>query len=459
MAAAVSWPCHARRGAHDQLKRRGCCIDPATSRRATPASSRWRGGRGFRRCDRRAGQSRSRSALRTQPQTPTRAVSPSHCRAVPVIEIVRSSAQNAKVYQPGEPMFNFGSGRAAPIAVPAVELFVGSWPAGTRHVLRLKLIASTPYSLQARASFRRANGSFVHLPQTGQVDQQGAPSRLIDIAPRQAERTHEHSGPADSYAGPADQYAGPAHEYARSSHEHDRACPEARAEARAKSRSSATPSGQAGPVARTAAARSTARRRTSRHSDSPLDADCRPHARSGGGQWTVDAAAAGRLWDHGGGAGDGAGRAIAGAASPFREYPTGSVLVRRARAEPGIRPVRRFYWTDSERARGERGAVQRVRWSAARRPAAVGATAATGHTTVVAGHSATAGAIRNRALATTAAATTTAYVAAPAVGNATAANSTPTKPTAAGFTALGHARAANQTHAAGWPPANAACWR
>jgi hypothetical protein len=103
----------------------------------------------------------------------------------PNVEIVGASAPGAKLFQPGEPMFNFGTGRNAPIEARAVELFVNSWPAGARHELRLRVTATAPYSLQARASFRRGNGSFVHLPANGQADQQGAPTRLIDVTPRQ----------------------------------------------------------------------------------------------------------------------------------------------------------------------------------------------------------------------------------------------------------------------------------
>gem|GEM_PF-2694753 len=104
----------------------------------------------------------------------------------PNVEIVGASAPGAKLFQPGEQMFNFGAGRQAPIQVRAAELFVSSWPPGTRHELRLRLTAPGPYALQARASFRRSNGSFLHLPANGQPDQQGAPTRLLDMAPRQA---------------------------------------------------------------------------------------------------------------------------------------------------------------------------------------------------------------------------------------------------------------------------------
>lgn len=103
----------------------------------------------------------------------------------PNVEIVRASADGAKIYRPGDQMYNFQAGRATPISVEAVELFVSSWPTGTRHTLRLRVTSSSPYTVQARASFRRSDGSFVHLPAAGQADQQGAPTRLIDIVPRQ----------------------------------------------------------------------------------------------------------------------------------------------------------------------------------------------------------------------------------------------------------------------------------
>jgi hypothetical protein len=104
----------------------------------------------------------------------------------PNVEIVQASAPGARLYQPGESMYNFAAGRNAPIQVPVVELYLNSWPTGARHVLRLRLTATAPYTLQARASFRRANGSFLHLPSSGQPDQQGAPTRQVDVAPRQS---------------------------------------------------------------------------------------------------------------------------------------------------------------------------------------------------------------------------------------------------------------------------------
>jgi hypothetical protein len=103
----------------------------------------------------------------------------------PNVEIVNASAPGAKLYQPGESMFNFGTGGNAPISVRAVELFLASWPAGARHELRLRLTSNTPYTIQARASFRRSNGTFVHLPANGRPDQQGAPTRVLDVTPQQ----------------------------------------------------------------------------------------------------------------------------------------------------------------------------------------------------------------------------------------------------------------------------------
>jgi len=102
------------------------------------------------------------------------------------VEIAGASAQGAKIFQPGEQMYNFGAGRAMPIDTRAAELFVGSWPTGARHELRLRVTSAGPYSLLARASFRRSNGSFVHLPASGQPDQQGAPTRALNLTPRSA---------------------------------------------------------------------------------------------------------------------------------------------------------------------------------------------------------------------------------------------------------------------------------
>jgi hypothetical protein len=100
------------------------------------------------------------------------------------VEIVGASAPNPKLFRPGENMYNFSAGRQAAISTPAAELFVGSWPAGQRHELRLRLTSQAPYTLLARASFRRGNGSFVHLPPNGPPDQQGAPTRRQDVTPR-----------------------------------------------------------------------------------------------------------------------------------------------------------------------------------------------------------------------------------------------------------------------------------
>ena len=100
------------------------------------------------------------------------------------VEIVGASAPNPKVFRPGESMYNFGASQARPISTPAAELFVSSWPTGQRHELRLRLTSQTPYTLLARASFRRSDGSFLHLPTNGPPDQQGAPTRRQDVAPR-----------------------------------------------------------------------------------------------------------------------------------------------------------------------------------------------------------------------------------------------------------------------------------
>src|SRR5690606_2655970 len=84
-----------------------------------------------------------------------------------------------------EPMFNFSAGCNVPIRVRAVELYLSPWPTGVRHEIRLRVTASAPYTLQARASLRRTSGGFVHLPPSGPADQQGAPTRSIVVTPRQ----------------------------------------------------------------------------------------------------------------------------------------------------------------------------------------------------------------------------------------------------------------------------------
>jgi hypothetical protein len=100
----------------------------------------------------------------------------------PNLEIV-SETPNATVFQPGQAMYNFANGQQTPISTPAVELYLASWPGGSTQTLRLRLTPSQPFTVQARASFRGPNG-FIHLPGSGTPDQQGAPTRLIDIAPR-----------------------------------------------------------------------------------------------------------------------------------------------------------------------------------------------------------------------------------------------------------------------------------
>jgi hypothetical protein len=105
----------------------------------------------------------------------------------PSVEITGASTDGAKLYQPGEQMYNFGLGRAATIQNPAAELYVSSWPTGVRHELRLRVTASAPFSLLARASLRRANGTFLNLPANGTPDQQGAPTRQIQVTPKSAQ--------------------------------------------------------------------------------------------------------------------------------------------------------------------------------------------------------------------------------------------------------------------------------
>ena len=141
-----------------------------------------------------------------------------------------------------------------PIGARAAELFVGSWPAGARHELRLRVTSSAPYTLLARASFRRSNGSFVHLPgATASPISRARRRAQIDLTPRPVNPptpTPPHGPPTRPSA--ADQRPG--------------ACPDRRP------RAAADPdAGAAGQAGRREAARA-----------APADRrPCRRHRRSG----------------------------------------------------------------------------------------------------------------------------------------------------------------------------------
>ncbi len=100
----------------------------------------------------------------------------------PSVRIVGSSLPaSTRVYNPGEPMFNFGQGRGAPIQSRAVELFITPWPAGQAHTITVEIVSSAPIAVQARTTLQGTG--FVTAPASGPLDQQGAPTRAIEIQP------------------------------------------------------------------------------------------------------------------------------------------------------------------------------------------------------------------------------------------------------------------------------------
>ena len=103
----------------------------------------------------------------------------------PAVEVVRSTGPTT-IWQPGQTMYHFGQGGQVPIGNRTVELFVSPWGAGTSHTLRIRVTPQGPLTFQARATFRSPSQGFAHLPAGGPPDQQGAPSRVVELGARQA---------------------------------------------------------------------------------------------------------------------------------------------------------------------------------------------------------------------------------------------------------------------------------
>ena len=103
----------------------------------------------------------------------------------PQVRILNSTiGPNVRVYEPGEAMFHFGQGRSVAIASRAVEAYTENWPSGQQHALRVEVVPNGPFSIQARATLRGA--AFVHDPPSGPLDQQGAPTRIVEVSPPRA---------------------------------------------------------------------------------------------------------------------------------------------------------------------------------------------------------------------------------------------------------------------------------
>ncbi len=100
----------------------------------------------------------------------------------PPIRIVESSLPGGtRVYEPGEQMYHFGLRQPVSIQHRTVELFAQPWPASQTHMVAVEVVA--PAAIVARARVTLAGAEFVTAPGQGPLDQQGAPSRAIELIP------------------------------------------------------------------------------------------------------------------------------------------------------------------------------------------------------------------------------------------------------------------------------------
>ena len=127
----------------------------------------------------------------------------------PAVEVIGSTGPTT-VWQPGQTMYHFGQGGQVPIGNRTVELFANPWGAGTTHSLRIRLTPRGPVTFQARATFRSASRGFVHLPGGGAPDQQGAPSRVVELGTRQAPEPEPEPEPEPAAPEPVVPAAEPA---------------------------------------------------------------------------------------------------------------------------------------------------------------------------------------------------------------------------------------------------------
>ena len=98
----------------------------------------------------------------------------------PEVRVLGSSV-GARVFEPGEAMYHFGQRREVPIQSRSVDAFTNRWPAGQRHTLRIEVVPRGPVTIQARATL--SGPGFSHDPPSGPLDQQGAPTRVLELAP------------------------------------------------------------------------------------------------------------------------------------------------------------------------------------------------------------------------------------------------------------------------------------
>lgn len=89
----------------------------------------------------------------------------------------------ARVFEPGESMYNFEQHRAIPVPGRIAELYASPWPQGEWHVLQIQIVANRPVDIQARVTLCCNGTEFASDPQAGDgvPDPQGAWSYPVPV--------------------------------------------------------------------------------------------------------------------------------------------------------------------------------------------------------------------------------------------------------------------------------------
>ena len=97
-----------------------------------------------------------------------------------------NDASYARILPPGTAVFNRAMGTNVASQLPAAELFVQPWPAGTTYHMRVRIVATGGVTLYARSTLRSAAGALLTDPSGGPADQQGFSANRIQIPLAQA---------------------------------------------------------------------------------------------------------------------------------------------------------------------------------------------------------------------------------------------------------------------------------
>ncbi|MFN8524784.1 MAG: serine/threonine-protein kinase [Chloroflexota bacterium] len=113
-----------------------------------------------------------------------------------------SGESYAKLFQPGDLMFNFRDSQNRGIQWRTAELYATPWPTNTRHFLRLRVTPSGAGLINARATLRARSGAFTTDPRDGPADQQGMTTYAFDTARLAAGNATATPAPATPTAVP-----------------------------------------------------------------------------------------------------------------------------------------------------------------------------------------------------------------------------------------------------------------